>query len=57
MKGRRIGNHGRDPTNERNIALARLLPTRVVNYNHRVNEIDEACPSWMTQIVHYLSSR
>ena len=21
-----------------------------------VNEIDEACPSWMTPIVHYLSS-
>ena len=23
---------------------------------NRVNEIDEACPSWMTPIVHYLSS-
>ena len=25
--------------------------------NNQVNEIDEACSSWMTPIMHYLSSR
>ena len=55
-KGRRFGSRGLIPTNERNGVPSYLLPTRVVDYYQSGKQIDEACPSWMTPIVRYLSS-
>ena len=44
------------PIKETVFLLVYLQPTSSITIN-QVNEIDEACSSWMTPIVHYLSSR
>ena len=49
-KGRCVGNSSCIPPNKRN-GIPLYLST------NQVNEIDEACSSWMTPIVHYLNSR
>ena len=43
------------PTKETVLLPIYYLPESSIPAN-RVNEIKEACPSWMTPIVHYLSS-
>ena len=43
------------PIKETVFLLVYLQPTSSITIN-QVNEIDEACSSWMTPIVHYLSS-
>ena len=57
QKGKRFASCGHVSTNKRNSAPAHLLQPESSITTNRVNKIDEACLSWMTPIVRYLSSR
>ena len=56
-KGRRFGSSGCIYPNKRNDVPSCILPVGIIYYNDRLSEIDEACSSWLTPIIHYLSSR